>query len=277
MGKHTIIFTLVALVLGSSLALAEECDMLLIKKGTPYYDKKGNRIGVFENGDYAFPTEERNSSVEFQLTMNDGCGCFSDESERRNNLVKIRTTINDSWDECFVASTSFTVYQYKPKTKIEYVDTYGKGPGPNPVTVLDAENAISQVANKISKESFKKPENIKNSFEFSASFEDLWASVVETIAELQLPIATIDGASGIIATDYSKDPSIQTMACPSVLDDDHVVKFSIFVKKIANGSKMIINPQFKAIKSMAEITNCYSNGKLEELIRSTVQKNLSSE
>jgi len=120
-----------------------------------------------------------------------------------------------------------------------------------------------------------KPQQIQNSFPIDKPFEAVWQSVIETFAELNLPILNMEKASGLITTDWisfrgQKDEtgycSCGKEAFP-YYEVDRMGKFNVYVKKVSDGAcEVKINSIFEmtsAYENNVIKRSCFSTGKLE--------------
>jgi uncharacterized lipoprotein len=122
------------------------------------------------------------------------------------------------------------------------------------------------------------PRQIQNSFPIDQSFEKVWQAVIETFAELNLPIMNMEKASGLITTDWIsfRGQKNETGYCSCgrarfpLSEVDRTGKFNVYVKKIGEGSCEIkVNSVFEktaAYQDAVEKQFCVSTGKLEKEI-----------
>jgi len=124
------------------------------------------------------------------------------------------------------------------------------------------------------------PRQIQNSFPIDRPFDKIWEAVIETFAELNLPIINMEKASGLITTDWIKQDDLEASDCGRIgmlsLEMSRRMKFNVFVKKIADASEIKVNTMFEIlVKTVGidpiEISSCYSTGKLEKEIYDLVK------
>jgi len=258
----------IVLVCFSSLS-ATGCEIIFIRDVISFFDKRGAKKGSIGPNEYALPADGRNSEL-MMLDWTNGCGCLSGDSDFRNGYREIRIKIEGEWEEVYIDFSSVKVIEYKPKlieNSLPRPNTYDARGG----TILDLKGIIDNLVFS----SFVKP-NIVNAFTYPQTREKVWDALVETIAKHQFSISTIDPVSGIIIAESQRDPLGNTMVCPTLFDSNNMVKFNIFVKTIPSGTKVTVNTTFVAIRDKAELFNCCSNGKLEQLIDSEIQALLSA-
>lgn len=122
------------------------------------------------------------------------------------------------------------------------------------------------------------PRQIQNSFPLEKSFDPVWQAVIESFAELNLPIMNMEKASGLITTDWIsfRGQKDETGYCTCgkagypFAETDRMGRFNVYVKKMGLGCEVKINAVFEQ-HNMDMITNsrttrtrtCVSTGKLE--------------
>ena len=119
------------------------------------------------------------------------------------------------------------------------------------------------------------PRTIANSFPIAQSFDKVWPAVIETFAELNLPIMNMEKVSGLITTDWvsfrGQDNNRGYCDCGTtrfpMSETDRRGKFNVFIKKTADDAvEMKVNAIFEkqsAYERQVETTTCVSTGKLE--------------
>jgi len=119
------------------------------------------------------------------------------------------------------------------------------------------------------------PRTIVNSFPIDKSLDKVWPAVIETFAELNLPIMNMAKDSGLITTDWidfrGQNDETGYCACGTARFPLSEVgrrgKFNVFIKKTADDSvEMKVNAVFEKIsqyENNIENTACVSTGKLE--------------
>jgi len=122
------------------------------------------------------------------------------------------------------------------------------------------------------------PRQIQNSFPVDQPFEKVWQAVIETFAELNLPIMNMEKVSGLIVTDWIsfRGQKNETGYCSCgkarfpLSEVDRTGKFNVYVKKTSEGScEMKVNSVFEktaAYENTIEKHPCVSTGKLEKEI-----------
>ena len=128
-----------------------------------------------------------------------------------------------------------------------------------------------------------KPREIINSFPINKPTEMVWQAVIETFAELNLPIMNMEKDSGLITTDWMLTNKIYC-DCESpgltLAQREFRGKFNVFLKKISNDlSEMKVNCLYEMIifytGSVGPRTySCVSTGKLEAEIYRLVDEKL---
>ena len=120
---------------------------------------------------------------------------------------------------------------------------------------------------------------IQSSFPMTQDFDRTWSAVIETFADLNLPISNMEKASGLIVTDwidYGRDTS--TMDCGKIgfpfIEVGRRGKFNVFVKSDGNGGTVMrVSSSFEITSSYENNVQrgvCYSTGALENRIRELV-------
>jgi uncharacterized protein YceK len=114
----------------------------------------------------------------------------------------------------------------------------------------------------------------------SASYDETWSAILQTFAELDLPISTLEKESGLVATDWIlvEDPE-DAMDC----DDGYrnaEMRFNVFLKTVprfdtsdlqAVGQEMTITSSARAGgEDPGELQRCESTGELEQAIQTRV-------
>jgi len=123
---------------------------------------------------------------------------------------------------------------------------------------------------------------VQNSFPIQKPFESVWTAIIETFAELNLPIMNMDKASGLITTDWmSADKTFCDCGSPGFTTAERETrgKFNVFLKKVSDDScEMKINCNFKMIVfytvSNPKKYRCVSTGKVEGSIYKSVSEKL---
>jgi len=131
-----------------------------------------------------------------------------------------------------------------------------------------------------------KPRLIQNSFSIEKSFEAVWQAVIETFAELNLPILNMEKASGLVTTDWIsfRGQKDETGYCSCgkapfpYFEVDRTGKFNVYVKKVSDSACEIkVNSIFEktsAYENSVIKRSCVSTGKLEAEIHKLVTDKL---
>jgi len=115
--------------------------------------------------------------------------------------------------------------------------------------------------------------------------EAVWASVLETMAELRLPVLDMDKAAGVITTEWisfkNQDDATGYCACGTtkfpLVEVDRRGKFQISIIGLKNPKQVSVSSVFEKIsqyKDIVENTPCVSTGKLEAEISSRITRKL---
>jgi len=116
---------------------------------------------------------------------------------------------------------------------------------------------------------------IQNSFPMNKDFDIAWQAVIETFAEMNLPIMNMEKVSGLITTDWIKQDDPQASDCGKMgvlsYGVGRRVKFNVFVKKVGDTSEIKVNAMFEVLVKRYGIETigmspCYSTGKFERQI-----------
>ncbi|MHA1331777.1 MAG: hypothetical protein ACTSR2_11940 [Candidatus Hodarchaeales archaeon] len=117
------------------------------------------------------------------------------------------------------------------------------------------------------------PRQIQNIFTVEADFDKVWTALIDTFADLQVPIENMEKDSGLIITDWI-DITGQTNEdycdCGGLGIFSEVArlgKFNVFVKKLTeNSCELRVNCQFQQTIEFGEersARRCVSTGNLE--------------
>lgn len=127
-----------------------------------------------------------------------------------------------------------------------------------------------------------RPRTIENAFHFEQSYDQIWTAVIETMAELSLPIQNLEKDSGLITTDwigfgYSKEYC--DCGSPGIaIDSERRGKFNIFVKtNTAGGVEVKINTAFEIQREFMDVRTtvpCLSTGALEARMRALISQKI---
>jgi hypothetical protein len=127
-----------------------------------------------------------------------------------------------------------------------------------------------------------KPRTIENAFHFDNSYDEIWTAVMESMADLNLPIQTLEKVSGLIATDwigFGYDKEVCDCGGSGIaIDHERRGKFNIFVKQgAAGGVEVKINTVFQVQRELMHefsTVNCYSTGSLEAQLKTLISQKL---
>jgi len=126
---------------------------------------------------------------------------------------------------------------------------------------------------------------IMNSFPIEESYDPVWSALIETFAELQLPIQNMEKDSGLIITDWieftgqSNEDYCDCGGLGINIEINRLGKFNVFVKKITeNSCQITVNCQYQQTISFGDNISkrkCISTGNLEreifDLIKEKIQ------
>ena len=118
-----------------------------------------------------------------------------------------------------------------------------------------------------------KPREIISAFPIERSYDLVWQAVIETFAELQLPVMNMEKDSGLIITDWidlTGQGNTDYCDCGGLginIELNRVGKFNVFVKKLAeNSCEVKINTMYQQTIKFSDLISkrkCISTGKLE--------------
>lgn len=137
------------------------------------------------------------------------------------------------------------------------------------------------------------PRQIVKAFTIEASFDDVWVAVIDTFAEMNLPIANMEKDSGLITTDWEIYPRGKAgnvyCDCGGLglnMEIERKGRFNVFVRRLTENScelkiNCIYNRTIQPVmaKGSTGITsrNCVSTGKLEAEMFEIVMSKLKNE
>jgi len=130
-----------------------------------------------------------------------------------------------------------------------------------------------------------KPRQIMNSFPIEESYDSTWSALIETFAELHLPIQNMEKDSGLIITDWieftgqSNEDYCDCGGLGINIEVNRLGKFNVFIKKITKDScQVTVNCQYKQTIRFGDTVGerkCISTGNLEreifDLIKEKIQ------
>jgi hypothetical protein len=118
------------------------------------------------------------------------------------------------------------------------------------------------------------PRTIVNSFAIEEDYDAVWSALIETFAELQLPIDNMEKDSGLITTDwieFTGQTNEDYCDCGGLginIEVNRLGKFNVFMKKVTEDScQMTINCTYEqTIKFGDNVAKrkCMSTGNLEK-------------
>lgn len=132
------------------------------------------------------------------------------------------------------------------------------------------------------------PRQIAKAFPIEAPFDEVWQAVIESFAELQLPIQNMEKDSGLITTDWidfsgQKNTGYCDCGKPrfGLLEGSRSGRFNIFIKK-TSGNSCEVNVNCMYRQTLVKLNgdfyknkSCVSTGNLEaemfELIKSKLK------
>jgi hypothetical protein len=130
------------------------------------------------------------------------------------------------------------------------------------------------------------PREIMKSFPIEKPYDRVWSAVIETFAELQLPIQNMEKDSGLIITDwidFTGQKNEDYCDCGGLGINTEVRrsgKLNVFVKKInENSCEIQVNTMFEQMIRFGDTAptkrNCVSTGNLEaEMFRLIKEKTI---
>jgi len=133
------------------------------------------------------------------------------------------------------------------------------------------------------------PRLVVRPFAISKPFDAVWQSVIETFAELNLPIMNMEKESGLITTDWisfrGQDKTTGYCDCGGIgmnVEIDRLGRFNVYVEKVGESScELEVNSFFEIITRSALAHNgpssvgyCVSTGKLEAEIYKRVSEKI---
>lgn len=110
---------------------------------------------------------------------------------------------------------------------------------------------------------------------YQASYDVTWRAVLQSFAELDLPIATIERESGLVATDWILVAQAdERMDCP---DDARQaeMRLNVLVEEAGSGTRMTITSGARALTEDGVLQRCSSTGALERAIQRRVSGKVS--
>jgi len=131
------------------------------------------------------------------------------------------------------------------------------------------------------------PRQITKAFPIEATFDEVWPAVIESFAELNLPIQNVEKDSGLITTDwisFTGQKNTDYCDCGGLgisVERSREGRFNVFVKRTSDSScEVVVNCIYRqtleTIKgTLAGTRSCVSTGILEadmfEIIKSKLE------
>lgn len=110
---------------------------------------------------------------------------------------------------------------------------------------------------------------------YAASYDVTWRAVLQSFAELDLPIATIERESGLVATDWILvSRADERMDCPEDARQAEM-RFNVLLEEDGSGTRMTITSGARALTEDGVLQRCASTGALERAIQRRVSQKVS--
>lgn len=107
---------------------------------------------------------------------------------------------------------------------------------------------------------------------YPASFEATWRAILQTFAELDLPISTVEKESGVVATDWILVADADDrMECRADARQPEM-RFNVLVEEVSGGTRMTITSGARALDDDGALQRCVSSGELERSIQRRVAR-----
>jgi len=128
------------------------------------------------------------------------------------------------------------------------------------------------------------PRQVQTTFPIEKPFDNVWTAVIETFAEMNLPIMNMEKDSGLITTDwigFSGPKGKEYCDCGKLginIEIKRVGKFNVFVKKLNGSSEIRVTCSYQQtyedVSGDQYTRNCVSTGKLEAEMFNLIKKKL---
>lgn len=124
------------------------------------------------------------------------------------------------------------------------------------------------------------PRNITRTFDYGESYEEVWSAVVETLAEMNVPLEKVQKESGLITVswmNYLDTENDEYCDCGDVSVETKDGRFNVFVKDAEDKARVTVNAHYVSTYTSAGETielECVSTGRLEREITDRVQAKL---
>lgn len=123
---------------------------------------------------------------------------------------------------------------------------------------------------------------VQRQFIAEASFDQVWIAVIETFAELNLPILNMEKDSGLITTDWIRVPEdYADCGFSEIAIDELEGKFNVFVKPADIVTNFSVNTSYRSLRRILfpeerqAYVDCYSTGELEKSMNEIIQQKIS--
>ena len=241
-------------------------------------DEFGNNVWQKERTDYviAYPARSFTASQgllikagAFDMTFS-GCTLSDFSVSKKQGLTKLWVQKGGDFEAVWAKTDALAPVSYSPALGSTGSISARASLAAQNLAAID--HAAALVIDRLKSVGFKPPE-IENQHTFSASFDKVWAALVETLSDQKWQIESIDKSSGLVTTKAAVDSDGGTMACATKLDEAHRTWLNVFVKATETGARVKVNASFKAMREDQAIT-CYSSGALEKSLFAGVEKNL---
>jgi len=137
------------------------------------------------------------------------------------------------------------------------------------------------------------PRQIVKAFTIEAPFDDVWVAVIDSFADMNLPIVNMEKDSGLITSDWIGYPRGKAgnvyCDCGGLgiwMELEREGRFNVFVRKITENScdlkvnclyRQTIQPATAKGSDSIKVRNCVSTGKLEAEMFEIVESKLKIE
>ncbi len=275
------LFFSTALALFTISTLAQCTGFLILKDQKIYSDEDGKEEIQKNRKDFMIGIPNRNSSwymgaivkIDDSFVQTKVGVCFLDKAKVNGKSGLMQLWISDK------VGVGSGWLNPKESTPLKYdvgvgvlIDFKFQSGGANMAALIKV--ALLEM-DRLNSANFKAPE-IENQTEFTASFDDTWSAMIETLSDGKWQIESIDKNSGLITTRAAVDHGGSTMVCSTAFDRDHKTWLNIFVKKTEKGTRVKVNATFHAIRE-DEVITCYSNGTIEKEIFEGIKKAIGGE
>lgn len=115
-------------------------------------------------------------------------------------------------------------------------------------------------------------EEVRRSETYDATYDATWRAALQSFSELELPIATLEKESGVIATDWILVADAdERMECP---DDPRSaeMRFNLLVEESGGETRITITTGARARDDEGTLQRCVSTGALEGAIHRRIAR-----